>query len=160
MLFQWKDLCVSRFAPWKRVGRQTAQHFCIIYTLRIWKILRPSYHVPRWHPSTVTCHRRNVMPSCNSHGLSLPPPKATFLKLQLSNKKPVELLNVFLASSKRKAVGRCSETSDFCHFPSPPRRFRSGSSRVLISTDLWGRGLDVQQVPVGQNQTYTCGQRP
>ena len=24
-------------------------------------------------------------------------------------------------------------------------RFRSGSSRVLISTDLWGRGLDVQQ---------------
>lgn len=24
--------------------------------------------------------------------------------------------------------------------------FRSGSSRVLISTDLWGRGLDVQQV--------------
>ena len=34
--------------------------------------------------------------------------------------------------------------------PSPPIpiqscRFRSGSSRVLISTDLWGRGLDVQQ---------------
>ena len=31
---------------------------------------------------------------------------------------------------------------------------------MLISTDLWGRGLDVQQVPVGQNQTYTCGQMP
>merc|ERR1719161_3032939 len=26
------------------------------------------------------------------------------------------------------------------------QNFRSGSSRVLISTDLWGRGLDVQQV--------------
>ena len=26
------------------------------------------------------------------------------------------------------------------------QQFRSGSSRVLISTDLWGRGLDVQQV--------------
>merc|ERR1719289_768909 len=25
-------------------------------------------------------------------------------------------------------------------------QFRSGASRVLISTDLWGRGLDVQQV--------------
>merc|ERR1712129_348386 len=25
-------------------------------------------------------------------------------------------------------------------------QFRSGLSRVLISTDLWGRGLDVQQV--------------
>eukprot|EP00816_Leptocylindrus_hargravesii_P008086 CAMPEP_0196804324 /NCGR_PEP_ID=MMETSP1362-20130617/3924_1 /TAXON_ID=163516 /ORGANISM="Leptocylindrus danicus, Strain CCMP1856" /LENGTH=101 /DNA_ID=CAMNT_0042176557 /DNA_START=568 /DNA_END=873 /DNA_ORIENTATION=+ len=24
--------------------------------------------------------------------------------------------------------------------------FRSGSSRVLIATDLWGRGIDVQQV--------------
>ena len=24
--------------------------------------------------------------------------------------------------------------------------FRSGSSRVLIATDIWGRGLDVQQV--------------
>ena len=24
--------------------------------------------------------------------------------------------------------------------------FRSGSSRVLITTDIWGRGLDVQQV--------------
>jgi ATP-dependent RNA helicase len=24
--------------------------------------------------------------------------------------------------------------------------FRSGGSRVLIATDLWGRGLDVQQV--------------
>jgi ATP-dependent RNA helicase len=24
--------------------------------------------------------------------------------------------------------------------------FRSGSSRVLIATDVWGRGLDVQQV--------------
>jgi len=26
------------------------------------------------------------------------------------------------------------------------QQFRSGNSRVLISTDLWGRGLDVQQV--------------
>lgn len=26
------------------------------------------------------------------------------------------------------------------------QRFRKGESRVLISTDLWGRGLDVQQV--------------
>merc|ERR1712129_309997 len=26
------------------------------------------------------------------------------------------------------------------------QQFRSGQSRVLISTDLWGRGLDVQQV--------------
>ena len=26
------------------------------------------------------------------------------------------------------------------------QQFRSGTSRVLISTDLWGRGLDVQQV--------------
>lgn len=42
------------------------------------------------------------MPSCNSHGLSLPPPKTTFLKLQLNNKKPVELLNVFLASSTKE----------------------------------------------------------
>jgi len=25
--------------------------------------------------------------------------------------------------------------------------FRSGGSRVLIATDVWGRGLDVQQVP-------------
>jgi ATP-dependent RNA helicase len=24
--------------------------------------------------------------------------------------------------------------------------FRQGNSRILISTDLWGRGLDVQQV--------------
>lgn len=24
--------------------------------------------------------------------------------------------------------------------------FRQGNSRVLIATDLWGRGLDVQQV--------------
>eukprot|EP00957_Ditylum_brightwellii_P115086 8777088-Ditylum_brightwellii.AAC.1 len=24
--------------------------------------------------------------------------------------------------------------------------FRSGSSRVLIATDIWGRGIDVQQV--------------
>jgi ATP-dependent RNA helicase len=24
--------------------------------------------------------------------------------------------------------------------------FRSGASRVLITTDLWGRGIDVQQV--------------
>ena len=24
--------------------------------------------------------------------------------------------------------------------------FRSGASRVLIATDVWGRGLDVQQV--------------
>jgi superfamily II DNA/RNA helicase len=24
--------------------------------------------------------------------------------------------------------------------------FRSGASRVLITTDVWGRGLDVQQV--------------
>ena len=24
--------------------------------------------------------------------------------------------------------------------------FRSGSTRVLIATDLWGRGIDVQQV--------------
>lgn len=24
--------------------------------------------------------------------------------------------------------------------------FRNGNSRVLITTDLWGRGLDVQQV--------------
>jgi len=26
------------------------------------------------------------------------------------------------------------------------QQFRSGSSRVLIATDLWGRGIDVQQV--------------
>ena len=26
------------------------------------------------------------------------------------------------------------------------REFRSGQSRVLITTDVWGRGLDVQQV--------------
>ena len=26
------------------------------------------------------------------------------------------------------------------------RQFRGGQTRVLISTDLWGRGLDVQQV--------------
>lgn len=26
--------------------------------------------------------------------------------------------------------------------------FRQGNSRILISTDLWGRGLDVQQVEV------------
>ena len=26
--------------------------------------------------------------------------------------------------------------------------FRQGNSRILISTDLWGRGLDVQQVKV------------
>ena len=25
-------------------------------------------------------------------------------------------------------------------------QFRSGASRVLIATDLWGRGIDVQQV--------------
>lgn len=25
-------------------------------------------------------------------------------------------------------------------------QFRQGNSRILISTDLWGRGLDVQQV--------------
>jgi ATP-dependent RNA helicase len=24
--------------------------------------------------------------------------------------------------------------------------FRQGNSRILITTDLWGRGLDVQQV--------------
>lgn len=28
------------------------------------------------------------------------------------------------------------------------QQFRSGSSRVLISTDMWGRGLDIQQVSV------------
>lgn len=27
------------------------------------------------------------------------------------------------------------------------RQFRGGQSRVLIATDVWGRGLDVQQVP-------------
>merc|ERR1712060_656099 len=26
------------------------------------------------------------------------------------------------------------------------KEFRSGSSRVLIATDIWGRGIDVQQV--------------
>lgn len=26
--------------------------------------------------------------------------------------------------------------------------FRQGNSRILISTDLWGRGLDVQQVNI------------
>jgi ATP-dependent RNA helicase len=26
--------------------------------------------------------------------------------------------------------------------------FRSGTSRVLISTDVWARGIDVQQVPI------------
>jgi superfamily II DNA/RNA helicase len=25
-------------------------------------------------------------------------------------------------------------------------QFRSGKARVLITTDIWGRGLDVQQV--------------
>lgn len=31
------------------------------------------------------------------------------------------------------------------------QQFRKGSSRVLISTDLWGRGLDVQQVSLVMN---------
>ncbi len=29
--------------------------------------------------------------------------------------------------------------------------FRQGNSRILITTDLWGRGLDVQQVFVKNN---------
>jgi ATP-dependent RNA helicase len=28
------------------------------------------------------------------------------------------------------------------------KEFRNGASRVLITTDVWGRGLDVQQVSV------------
>lgn len=30
-------------------------------------------------------------------------------------------------------------------------QFRKGETRVLISTDLWGRGLDVQQVSLVVN---------
>ena len=35
--------------------------------------------------------------------------------------------------------------------------FRSGSSRVLISTDVWARGIDVQQVspPSPRTPTHT-----
>lgn len=36
-------------------------------------------------------------------------------------------------------------------------RFRSGSSRVLISTDLWGRGLDVQQADLG-DEVWATGE--
>lgn len=36
------------------------------------------------------------------------------------------------------------------------REFRSGSSRVLITTDLLARGIDVQQVGAGQ-RAGMCG---
>jgi translation initiation factor 4A len=36
------------------------------------------------------------------------------------------------------------------------REFRSGSSRILISTDLLARGIDVQQAKLGlSHQTQT-----
>jgi hypothetical protein len=54
------------------------------------------------------------------------------------------------------ARGGCLEC--FCVFPptpsgadsppSPSPHGRSGATRVLIATDVWGRGLDVQQVRV------------
>ena len=34
--------------------------------------------------------------------------------------------------------------------------FRQGNSRVLIATDLWGRGLDVQQVISIYNLGFSC----
>ena len=38
------------------------------------------------------------------------------------------------------------------------REFRSGSSRVLITTDLLARGIDVQQVrPAARNHLQGCG---
>jgi len=55
--------------------------------------------------------------------------------------------------------------------PPPPRavplqereaimaEFREGNSRVLISTDVWARGLDVQQVGTGPARAPTVGLR-
>ncbi len=37
--------------------------------------------------------------------------------------------------------------------------FRSGAARVLITTDVWARGLDVQQVGVGQRRPEKGGNR-
>ena len=31
--------------------------------------------------------------------------------------------------------------------------FRAGDSRVLIATDIWGRGIDVQQVSLSPSAT-------
>ncbi len=36
------------------------------------------------------------------------------------------------------------------------REFRSGSSRVLITTDLLARGIDVQQVGLGFSRGFVC----
>jgi ATP-dependent RNA helicase len=34
--------------------------------------------------------------------------------------------------------------------------FRAGTSRVLISTDVWARGLDVQQVSAARSLDLCC----
>ena len=37
------------------------------------------------------------------------------------------------------------------------KEFRSGQSRVLITTDVWARGIDVQQVNQGRLQKIFIG---
>ena len=37
------------------------------------------------------------------------------------------------------------------------KEFRSGQSRVLITTDVWARGIDVQQVNQGRLQKNFIG---
>ena len=92
-------LYVSKFTLWKkRAERQTAKHFCIIYTLRIWKILRRGaagflggIH-PRWHATEGTwCHHATVLALVCHHQRPL-------FKAQLS-RKTVECFSGFNKSS-------------------------------------------------------------